>query len=36
MLKMQILEPSLVEAWVFSDEMKREFKRFVPSSFSGV
>ena len=28
-LKMQILEPSLVEAWVFSDDMKREFKRLV-------
>jgi len=27
MLKMQILEPNLVEAWIFSDEMKREFKR---------
>jgi len=27
MLKMQILEPSVIEAWVFSDEMKREFKR---------
>lgn len=29
MIKMNILEPAIVQAWVFSDEMKVEFKRFT-------
>lgn len=27
LLKMQIVDPAIVEAWVFCDDMKREFKR---------
>lgn len=27
MLKMQIIDPAIVQAWVFCNEMKREFKR---------
>ena len=29
MIKMNILEPTIVQAWVFSEEMKVEFKRLV-------
>lgn len=29
MLKMQIIDPAIVQAWVFCNEMKREFKRFL-------
>jgi len=29
MIKMNILEPAIVQAWVFSEEMKIEFKRWL-------
>lgn len=29
MLKMQILECAIIVAWVFCDDMKREFKRYA-------
>ena len=29
MLKMGIIDPAIVQAWVFCDDMKREFKRLV-------
>lgn len=33
MLKMQIVDPAIVQAWVFSEEMKREFKRYADLNF---
>jgi hypothetical protein len=28
MLTMNVVDPAIVVAWVFSDDLKREFKRF--------
>lgn len=37
MIKMKILEPAIVQAWIFSEEMKVEFKRFVsPHSYNTI